>query len=342
MGADSNRLTRRALLVGGLTGVLVGCASRPPEQTPTPSTQPTLPIGVTPESPEGLPPRPIEIPPYSVLAGEVEPACKDAAVLAVQAAMTWRDGASEPAAAVERLKKLGSPPQSVATLTPLLGRSPWSSVEVIYPQYGGLVRDLSSASVMVVGEQVVPSEHEVVRRPFTFDVRLTNAPTGWQATEILLGPTPAPAPRVSAVASALLLNDRVLLPQAAQADIQAGLIDDLVLTLLMGLSERWRLHVQVLSTGHPFTVFATDRQSNHTRGRAADVWAIDDVPVIDHERSPWRALMEAAAGLGSDEIGGPEDIDGVRGRPYFSDQVHQDHVHLGFEPKPPVPAAPPG
>ena len=267
-----------------------------------------------------------------MLAGEVEPACKEAAVLAVHAALTWRDGAADPAAAVERVTALGSPAEAVATLPPLLGGAPWSSVEVTYPQYGGLVADLGLASVMVNAQQVLPGETEVVRRPLTVDVRLVQQRGGWHATEILLGARPPAAPEVSAAASAVLTNDRLVLPEAARADVQAGLIDDLVMTLLMQLSERWRVHVQVLSTGHPFTVFGIDRQSNHTRGRAVDVWALDDVPVIDQDRAPWRALMEAAAALGATEIGGPVDVDGVRGQPpHFSDQVHQDHVHLGFE-----------
>ncbi|HZI98575.1 MAG TPA: hypothetical protein VFD41_13725 [Actinomycetales bacterium] len=330
-------LSRRGFVTGGLAAVLTGCASMP--EQPTPSSTTTVPPGWTPSpSPEAPPPSPVVVPPYSVLAGEVEPACKEAAVAAVAAALTWRDGATEPAAAVDRLEALGSPPAAVATLPPLLGGSPWSSAEIVYPQYGGLVRDLSSASVLVVGEQLLAGDEDVVRRPFTLDVRLVHPASGWQATEILLAPTPPPAPTVSAAASALLTNDRVVLPAAARADLESGLIDDLVPTLLVQLAERWKLTVQVLSTGHPFTVFGTDRQSNHTRGRAVDVWAINDVPVIDHARSAWRAVMEAAAELGSDEIGGPEDIDGVRGRPYFSDQVHQDHVHLGFEPDPPTPS----
>lgn len=347
MAGEPCRLTRRGLLLGGLTGLLAACASQPeapPAGPPSssavpPSPPPSAPPGsATPDAP-AVPtpvPPPLDVQPYAVLAGEVEPECKEAAVAAIAAALTWRDGASDPASAVARVAELGSPPEVVSTLPPLLGDVPWSSVEITYPQYGGLVADLSSASVMVNAQQVVPSGADVVRRPFTLDVRLVRPASGWQVTELLLAPIPPPAPQVSDPVSALLNNDRVVLPEVCRADLLAGLVDDLVATLLINLAETWRIHVQVLSTGHPFTVFATDRQSNHTRGRAVDVWALDDVPVIDRERSAWRELMEAAAALGSDEIGGPEDLDGVRGsRPHFTDQVHQDHVHLGFEPEPP-------
>lgn len=343
MGADPCRLTRRGLLLGGLGGLLAACASQP-DQPPTAGSTPgsspssTATPPATPDATE-LPapvPAPLDVAPYVVLPGEVEPECKQTAVAAIAAALTWRDGASHPAAAVARLGALDSPPGAVATLPPLLGAAAWSSVEIVYPQYAGLLADLSSASVMVNAQQVLPSEGDVVRRPVTLDVRLVRPDSGWQVTELLLAPTPPPAPQVSAAVSALLNDERVLLPEAARADLLAGLVDDLVATLLVQLAATWRIHVQVLSTGHPFTVFATDRQSNHTRGRAVDVWALDDIPVIDHERCPWRAFMEAAAALGSDEIGGPADVDGVRGqRPYFSDQVHQDHVHVGFELPPP-------
>lgn len=346
MAPETGRLTRRGLLLAGLGGLLASCASQADGADPGGSAPPSSSGGSAspssssptaddaPEPTETAPavPAPLDVPPYTVLAGEVEPECKQAAVAAIAAALTWRDGASGPAAAVSRVGALGSPPEAVATLPALMGTAPWSSVEVTYPQYGGLVADPGSASVMVNAQQVLPGDGEVVRRPVTLDVRLSRRASGWRADEMLLAPAPLPAPRVSAAVSAVLAHDRVVLPEAARADLLAGLVDDVVASLLVQLAETWRLHVQVLSTGHPFTVFATDRQSNHTRGRAVDVWALDDIPVIDQARSPWRAFMEAAAAAGADEIGGPRDVDGVRGRkPYFSDDVHQDHVHVGFE-----------
>lgn len=38
--------------------------------------------------------------------------------------------------------------------------------------------------------------------------------------------------------------------------------------------------------------------------------------------------MTAAAAAGSTEVGGPVD---VGPRPLFSDDVHQDHAHIGFD-----------
>jgi hypothetical protein len=39
--------------------------------------------------------------------------------------------------------------------------------------------------------------------------------------------------------------------------------------------------------------------------------------------------MRVAASVGPYQVGGPVDIDGG-GSQYFSDQSHQDHLHLGF------------
>ncbi|MFP5335735.1 MAG: hypothetical protein ACLGIV_10520 [Actinomycetes bacterium] len=273
----------------------------------------------------------MDVPPYDVLPGEVEPACKVAAVRALEAALTWRDGPVGPDAATRRVHGLGVHADALRPLTRLLDTTAWSSLRVTYPQYGGLLVDRGEASVMIVCDQLVPDDAAPVERSVTVDARLVRRGGAWQVSELLLSEPPAPAPQITDAARTVLADDRIELPAAARRDVEAGLIDDLVLTMLSGLARQWRLDVLVLSTGHPFNVFGTDRQSNHTRGRAVDIWAIDGIPVIDQARAPWRAVMEAAAALGATEIGGPQDLDGVRGRrPFFSDLVHQDHLHLGF------------
>lgn len=50
--------------------------------------------------------------------------------------------------------------------------------------------------------------------------------------------------------------------------------------------------VPVLRSGHSVTVFGTDRTFNHAVGRGVDIWALDGIPVIERERSPWRPAME--------------------------------------------------
>lgn len=338
-------LSRRFLLQASSLALLAGCStagSSDPERTavPGPATSPGLrpdtPGRSEPIEPPTLLP-PVDIQPYAVLPGEVEPACKLAAVRAIEAALTWRDGPPGPDAVRQRVQGLGVHDGALSPLTRLLEATRWSSLEVTYPQYGGLLLERGEASVMVVCEQLVPDDatpdsRAPVKRSVTVDVRLARRAGSWQVTELLLPEPPGPAPQITRAASEVLASDRIVLPTTARRDVEAGLIDDLVLTMLSGLAQQWRLDVLVLSTGHPFNVFGTERQSNHTRGRAVDIWALDGIPVIDQARAPWRAAMEAAAALGTTEIGGPQDVDGVRGRrPYFSDLVHQDHLHLGFE-----------
>lgn len=331
-------LSRRSLLWAAAASTLAGCATPRPPQPPQSATgSPSSASSTGATSPGGTPSSqaapPVDVEPYAVLPGEVEPACKLAAVRALEAALTWRDGASGLEAAQERLVALGVPATAPASLAPLLEDGAWSSLRITYPQYGGLLADTSEASVMIAAERLSAVDAGRSPESLTVDTRLVRRGDAWQVTEQALAlPAPA-APGLTDAARAVLDHDRIDLPAAARADVEAGIVDDLVLSMLAGLAEQWRVSVLVFTSGHPLNVFGTDRQSNHTRGRAVDIWAIDDVPVIDRARSPWREVMEAAAALGSDEIGGPKDLDGVRGRrPYFADHVHQDHLHLGFEP----------
>jgi hypothetical protein len=96
------------------------------------------------------------------------------------------------------------------------------------------------------------------------------------------------------------------------------------------LSADFELDVSVLKSGHPINVFGTSRQSNHTDGRAVDVWSIDKEPVIDEsQRARVARFMRAAAATGTWQVGGPINLDDD-GTAFFADDTHQDHVHMGF------------
>jgi len=207
-------------------------------------------------------------------------------------------------------------------------------MRVIYPQYGGLSDTVRTASVMVLAEQnYLATPHSTPRRrEIIVDVRLARSGNTWHATRALVPKLPTESRPLSKSAAKLLDNRKVILASPARADIAAGLIDESILQLLLSLSSKWRLDVQVLRSGHPVNVFPTNRKSNHTRGRAVDIRAIDDIPVIDHSRSDWEAVMREASRLGATEIGGPAvPTDRKSPTPYFTNLVHQDHVHLGFK-----------
>ncbi len=329
--------------------------------------------------------------------GDVLPEIKVAAARAVRILGSWPAGEDGLAAARERLRAAGLPGALARHAGPLLEPLDAASVEttVVYPQYGGLTAD--TASVMVVAQQHVRSEDgSASHRTVAVDVRLRMA-SPWRVTGVRparfevtvpfvsaqTGALPPPPPGTpSAAARAVLNNPGLDLPGTARADISSGAVSGKVLRMLDALGGEHQLSVSVLVTGHPINVFGTDRRSNHNIGRAADIWAIDGTPVIELWRTRPKLIkevMRAAARLGSDEVGGPVDIDGplrlvpvgpakerpgkkkpepgpagepqpkqrpepqqvLRGTIYFTNSVHLDHLHLGFEiaPDPPVEAS---
>jgi hypothetical protein len=198
------------------------------------------------------------------------------------------------------------------------------------PQYGGL-RD-ASASVMTVAEQTWLTDTRLRHRTLTIDVRLSRAGDRWVVTKLLPAQVVDVAElTLSGDVAALLVSPRLALPDAAVADLAGGVVDSLVIEALLQLSEGYEMSVSVFRSGHPRNVFGTDRTSNHTRGRAVDIWAINGVPVVAMTTTDpvLSGFITAARELGSDEIGAPVDPDGPGGV-HFADDVHRDHVHIGF------------
>ena len=96
------------------------------------------------------------------------------------------------------------------------------------------------------------------------------------------------------------------------------------------LADRTDFGVVALASGHPHNVFAKSYASNHTLGRAVDVYRLGGVVVVDgrfdgsftHETLQWLYEREELH-----KVGGPWDIDGSLRRS-FSNSVHQDHLHI--------------
>lgn len=209
-----------------------------------------------------------------------------------------------------------------------LGNSAGHRLHVIDAQYGGLLSD--SASVLVVCESWHAAAGRVVPDGHTFDVRLTRTTGGWVVTEVHpSAPGPA-ASRLSGAARAVLAASRISLPPAARADVESGQVHDSALEAMLAVSKRWTIAISVIRSGHPLNVFGTSRLSDHPRGRAFDTWAIDQVPVVASGAPDpvVPAYMEALAGLGSYNVGGPVLLGAAP--QFFSDQTHHDHVHAGF------------
>lgn len=216
--------------------------------------------------------------------------------------------------------------------TPLRPADAWSRGTVIYPQLGGVSG--GRVSVMVVVRQLIGSDTEAAETVTrTLDVRLRTSDDVWVFEQLASvgGSPPATPPDLGRAARGVLDDPRITLPDSARWDIEGGDIAPALLELMSAMAEQVSYEVVTLSSGHPFEVFGTDRQSNHTKGRAVDIYLLDGERIIDlrDEDSPAHALVEWLYERPEvSEVGSPWALDGFGGRS-FTDVVHQDHIHVG-------------
>lgn len=151
------------------------------------------------------------------------------------------------------------------------------------------------------------------------------------------GSAPAAAPILATnepeLARAVLTHPNIELRPAARADIEAGLVDPRVLTVLLIVAGHHRLgYVGPFKTGHSRNVAGTSRTSNHFYGRAVDLPYIDGAPVDVLNTGASAALREVLAlpaEVRPDEVGAPWRI--PFGTTSTFTENHDDHLHLGFE-----------
>jgi len=150
------------------------------------------------------------------------------------------------------------------------------------------------------------------------------------------GRTPAPAPSSDPFVVALVHHPHLTTTRShgcdPAADLASGKLDLRVQSLLAVLAERHTIRLSCLRTGHSHYVNGTHRVSNHTRWRALDIDRVDGQPVSARSAAA-RALVGWLDGLEGPlrpvEIGSPFDLGR---RPYFSDEGHQQHIHVGYGP----------
>lgn len=334
---------RTALRLAGISLVAVGCQAT---STGRPGEDPG-PLGATDRPSSSPSPSPTPTPPglpavarYQPLPGEPVPNGKQVAADVVQMLMTRARG-MQPVDVVAATAALLAPGLSVEQLAqvaaPLL-TEPVSTGEIVYPQLGGLVPltpGAQQASVMVVARQRLltadGTEAQVVR---TMDVRIQVVQGQWRVTELAsVGGEPVPRPaELDRRAVAVLDDARIELPDTCRWDIHAGRISLDVLSVLAAAAAVSPLSVTVLATGHPTNVFGTSKLSNHTQGRAVDVWRIGGQPVVSTGAAAGPAgnvLRTAAGNQLTRQTGSPDgsDLDGPARRS-FTDLVHKDHLHL--------------
>ena len=152
----------------------------------------------------------------------------------------------------------------------------------------------------------------------------------------------------SADAEALLDNPNIKLTAGARQDLEAGIVDPRLTQLLVHLASTYRLEILSFRTGHPRCKVLPNKVnsgpncsiSNHWEGRAVDITSASRAgealmpvgPRNDDARAITEAvaLMSADSPLRPDEVGSPwaayEDYHG-----HFSNSLHKDHLHLGYE-----------
>lgn len=322
-----------AVVLGGVAITdASGADDAPRTEAPSPTDVPeTEQVAPAPPAPPGFVAAPFD----------VFPEIKAAAVRFVRSAGTWSP--SSPATPADRLAVAGYPDDLVAVAGPLLDESASeATTEIVYPQYGGVTD--TSASIMVLARQQLRDGTGERDRELLLDVRVARQPDGvWAVTSRIDPPRPAYADArpggPTGPGEQVLGDPRIELPAPARDDVVQRRAGDPILTVLASLAQTWDLDVQVLVSGHPGTVFPTTRVSNHTVGRAVDVRAIDGRPVaaIPRDDPLLTSFMTAAGAAGATEVGGPVV---PAGSGFFSDAVHQDHIHVGITPGKPPAAAP--
>lgn len=321
-----------ALLIGGacLSVSVLGCTSMDAADQPKSQSSESSTISALPD------PTPFTVEEYEPVAE-----LKQAAVDFLESALTV-DANDAAIPSRERVPPELASDTAFDDLAPLLGDNAIST-EVVYPQLGGLTR--TKASIIALVDTQRFENQQIVRTTRVLDLRLTRSDGKWTVTAVkstggnLKGsgptqPTDSSEPSSELVAQ-VLEDDNIALTDTSIQDLLEGDIDARVLEVVRGFARDHQLSVAVLRTGHPRDVFGTDRQSNHTRGKAVDIWEIDGKPVSYYAQqsaddNPARALMEAALADGSDEVGGPWAF-ATRDGATFSNIVHQDHIHIGYE-----------
>jgi hypothetical protein len=145
---------------------------------------------------------------------------------------------------------------------------------------------------------------------------------------------PALAPSKDPFVRALVRNKRIATTTShgcdPKADLASGRVDLRVQSLLAVIADRYSIRLSCLRTGHSRFVKGTTRVSNHTVWRAVDIDVVDGQRVsrtsgVSRSLVVWLDGLEGP--LRPSEIGSPFNIGR---RPYFSDESHRGHVHVGY------------
>jgi hypothetical protein len=152
-------------------------------------------------------------------------------------------------------------------------------------------------------------------------------------------------------ARSLLDNENLALTTPARQDLENGIVDPRLVDLLTHIADQYQIEVLNFRTGHPRCKVLPNPTntgpncavSNHWHGRAADITAVSKpgqpLGAVSPHNEPARAIVQSLATLPDepsrpDEVGSPwSDLDDYHG--HFSNQLHENHLHIGYTTQPP-------
>jgi hypothetical protein len=152
--------------------------------------------------------------------------------------------------------------------------------------------------------------------------------TSTSTTDTTTSSTAVPA----ATASELLESSSIELAPAAAADLDNGIVDSRLISLLAWIAQRHSIAVSEFKTGHSKYVTGTTRVSNNWYGRAATITWVDGQAVSPGSvaaRTLWNELRTASAAIRPIEIGAPW-ADPANSR-FYSGSDALNVIHVGFD-----------
>lgn len=317
-----------ALLAVLVTALAAGCGSGGGADRAPAGEQPR---GEAPaETVEQPPTEPPRVAPYEPSSSEEYPNAKRIAGRIVQRALTHARGAKVSDVAREAIRTGADTSGFTPELARVVDRSRRAWAEVIYVQLSG-VTETSFGAMVVVRQRSEDAEGDRKEVTRVVDVRLARAGGPWRFDRFgSFGGRPAARPEnLSPAARRVLDHPSIWMSDTSRWDIYRGRIDDVLLGRLAQVAERFPISIAVLGTGHPPEVWQTTRVSAHTRGAAADIFAVAGRTVIRQRQAgsaAYRLTAEFVNG-GASQVGSPW-ILGPGGSRSFTDAVHQDHIHV--------------
>jgi hypothetical protein len=316
---------RTAAALGLLALVSAGCGDQNAGRDPAPAATPAAALPEESASARAL--RPFA--PYEPPAIEPYRNGKRLAARVAQAITTY-PLSSTPREVAAAIPGAAGADRLAELIAPAVDRAARSAGHVRYVQLSG-VTPRSLGAMVITRQHLQDNGGEVWRVTRVIDVRLRRDGGPWALAAIgSAGGRPVARPvQLPRAAARVLDHPAIELPDSARWDIHAGRVDRQLLAALARAADERRIAVSVLRTGHPPSVWATDRPSAHRRGHAADIYAVDGRLVIRQrgEGSAAHRLAQRFVGSGATQVGSPWLIP-PGGKRSFTDAVHQDHLHL--------------